>query len=195
MKSIRKSSLRNGLIVAGASLMLGACASSPTTYSAADSSTDFNQYRSYAFMDELHTDKHGYQSLETTYLKEAVASEMSRRGFVESPSPDIVINFSVESEEKVRSQSVPVSGIYADPYWGYGYGVGYETRINQYTVGYLSIVAVDAQSERTVWQGTTESRLTRKKMENARETLDGAVGEVFKHFPVDAPEMVSQANH
>lgn len=195
MKAIHKKSLRNGLIVASASLMLGACASGPTTYSSADSSADFNRYQSYAFMDDLHTDKHSYQSLETTYLKDAVDNEMARRGFVKSAQPDIVINFSVDSEEKVRSHSMPVSGIYADPFWGYSYGVGYETRIQQFTVGYLNIFAVDAASNRTVWEGKAEGRITRKALENAQETLDGAVVEVFKHFPVPAPEMVSQAGH
>ena len=195
MKATHIKSLRNSLIVAGASLLLGACASGPNTYSSADSSVDFRQYQSFAFMDELHTDKNGYQSLETTYLKDAVANEMARRGFVKSEQPDIVINFSIDSQEKIRSHNIPVSGIYADPFWGYSYGVGYETRIQQFTVGYLNIVAVEAASNRTVWEGKTEGRITRKDLEDAQSTLDGAVVAVFKKFPVPAPELVSQANH
>ncbi len=68
-----KYSIRGGLAAAAAVLMLGGCASSPNTYSNADQSVDFQQYQTYAFMQDLATDGKQYQSLDSTYLKDSVA--------------------------------------------------------------------------------------------------------------------------
>jgi hypothetical protein len=186
MKQYKVNKIRGIVALLATGLILGGCASSPSTFSAADQSVDFNQYKTYAFMQDLSTDQRDYQSLESTYLKDSVAREMEQRGFRQSPTPELLINFSIDSEEKVRSRSVPSSGLYVDPFYGYSYGVGYETRIDQYTEGRLNIVAVDVEGQRLVWEGTTKGRITAKVAANIEGTLDEAVSEVFKQFPVTA---------
>ena len=187
MKNVKVKAIPGVVAVIAAGLVLGGCASSPATVSSADHSVDFNRYQTYAFVQDLSTDQASYQSLESTFLKNAVAAEMERQGFKQSDNPELVINFSIDSQEKVRSRSVPSSALYVDPYYGYGYGMGYETRIDQYTEGRLNIVAVDVKSNRLVWEGSTKGRITAKVEENIQLTLDEAVTEVFSQFPVPAP--------
>ena len=184
-----KYSIRGVLAVAAATLMLGGCASSPNTYSNADQSVDFEQYQTYAFMQDLATDGKQYQSLDSTYLKDSVAKAMEARGFKKSDNPDIVINFSIESQEKIRSRSVPATGFhgsYYDPFYGYGYGIGTQTHIDQYTEGKLTVVAVDTATNQLVWEGSTEGRVTKKVKQNWETTLEAAVIEVFEAFPVSS---------
>ena len=186
----RYHALRGLAAVAAVAFMLGGCASSPTSYSNIDHSVDFRQYETYAFAGDLSTDKQGYQSLESTYLKRSVSAELERRGLRPSAQPDVVIDFAIDSKEKMRSRSYPASGYYSgyyDPYYDYGWGMHSEVRIDQYTEGHLVIAAVDAESNKLVWEGSTKGRIGKKEERNVQATLDSAVIEIFQHFPVADP--------
>ena len=169
-------------------LAIGACSSNPTAVNY-DSSVDFSQYKTYAFMADLATDKEAYQSLESTFLKEAVGRELGKAGLQQVQSdPDLLINFSIETQEKVRSRSVPSGGygVGYDPYYdvyGSGWGMGHTTQIDQFTEGKLVIDAIDVKSKKIVWQGSTKGRLSSKAMENYQITLDKAVKEIFALEP------------
>ncbi len=175
--------------VAVLGLLLAGCASDPTT-SNVDPSADLTKYNTYAFLQDLATDKGAdYGSLETTYLRNAVAAELNALGMKENASnPDILINFSIETQEKVQSRSVPTGhmGMGYDPFYdGYyygGWGATHTTRIDQFTEGRLVIDAIDPDEKKLVWQGTTKGRLTTKAMQNMEETLSGAVNEIFAKF-------------
>ena len=165
-------------------LVLGACSSNPTEINY-DSSIDFSQYKTYAFMADLATNQAAYQSLESTYLKESVGRELEKDGLQRVQSnPDLLINFSIETQEKIKSRSVPTGGygIGYDPYYdvyGSGWGTGHTNQIDQYTEGKLVIDAIDVSSKKVVWQGATKGRLTSKAMKNSKATLDTAVQEIF----------------
>jgi Domain of unknown function (DUF4136) len=165
-------------------LLVAGCSSNPTTVNR-DMSVDFSAYKTYAFMADLATDKEAYQSLESTFLKEAVAREMSKSGLQQvAADPDLLINFSIETQEKIRSRSVPTGGygIGYDPYYdvyGAGWGMGHTTEIDQYTEGKLIIDAIDVEMKKIVWQGSTKGRLTTKAMDNYKDTLGAAVEEIF----------------
>lgn len=165
-------------------LAVAGCSSSPTVVNY-DESIDFSQYETYAFMADLATDKEAYQSLESTYLKDSVAREMKKSGLQAVTSdPDLLINFSIQTEEKIRSRSVPTGGygIGYDPYYDVyasGWGMSHTTEIDQYTEGKLVIDAIDVKSKKIVWQGSTKGRLTSKAMDNYQQTLDDAVTEIF----------------
>ena len=174
-----------------ACLAISGCASQPKIFSNSDTSIDFAQYKTYSFFSELSTDKPGYESLESTFLKVAVAQEMDKRGFTYASDADLLLNFYINTEEKIRSRSVPTSGGYygyRDPFydpWG-GYG-GYETRIDQYTEGTLNIDAVDAGTKKLVWEGSIVGKITEKTIQNLEAVIDTAVAEVFTGFPVQPP--------
>lgn len=173
-------------------LLLSACASEPNTVSSQDSSVDFSQFKTYAFLADLAQDQDHYQSLDTTYLKEAVSKEMRARGFEQvNENPQLLINFAVETQEKVRSRQVPTGGygIGYDPFYDVYYDdwrVSHTTQIDQFTEGKLKIDAIDVESRKLVWQGSTEGRITRKDEANWRETLNQAVADIYTRFPVPA---------
>ncbi len=173
----------------GLVVMLAGCASDPTT-SNVDPSADLSSYYTYAFLRDLATDKGAdYGSLETTYLRNAVAAQLQSMGMTEDRrDPDILINFSIETQEKIQSRSVPTGygGVGYDPFYdGYYYGgwrATHTTRIDQFTEGRLIIDAIDPDARKLVWQGTTKGRLTTKAMQNMEETLSAAVNEIFAKF-------------
>lgn len=177
--------------VLAAVVFVAGCASSPNTFSHVDPTADFGSYKTYGFMENLATDKANYESMHSNFLKVAVAQELDVRGFEYSADPDLLINFYILTNEKIRTRTVPTGGSYYGyraPYydaWG-GYG-GYETRVDQYTEGTLHIDFVDPASKKLVWEGGATGRVTDEKIRNLEKTIDNAVGAIMKQFPVQAP--------
>lgn len=172
-----------------AAICVVACSSTGNTVSSVDPTADFSQYRTYGFVQVPGEDGQPYESLELRYLKDAATRELEARGFRRSDDPDLLVNFSIDTQEKVRSRSVPTGGygVGYDPFYDVyfdGWAMTHETRIEQYTEGNLDIDVIDPQQRKVVWQGTTKGRLTRKDYENPQATLSGAVQEIFRQFPV-----------
>ena len=171
-----------------AGLVLASCASTPNTFANADPTVDFSAYKTYGFLDYLSTDKKGYESMESNFLKVAVAQEFDRRGMVYSQDPDVLVNFYIHTKEKVRTRTVPTSGAYygfRDPLydtWG-GYG-GFETLVDQYTEGTLNIDVIDADRKKLVWEGAIVGRVTDNAIRNLEKTIDKAVREIMAGYPV-----------
>jgi hypothetical protein len=176
------------LLTGMAGFILAGCASTPNTYSNADQSVDLTQFRTYGFFENLSTDKEQYQSLVSNFLKVAVAQEMYRRGLEHSQDPQILLNFYINTEEKIRTRTTPTMGAYygyRDPFyepWA-GYG-GYETRVDQYTEGTLHIDIVDAESKKLVWEGAIVGRIRDEDVKNMEATIDEAVAAVMANYPV-----------
>lgn len=177
-------------MMAGAVILLGACASTPKTFSNADPEADFSHYRTFGYFSTLSTDTAQYQSMVSSFLKVAVAQELDMRGLTyDEESPDIRVNFFINTQDKIKTRTVPTMGGdyygYRDPFydpWG-GYG-GYETRVDQYTEGTLNIDVVDAKTNKLVWEGSVVGRLSEKDVRNMEQTVDEAVGFVMDGFPI-----------
>lgn len=175
-----------------APLLLTACASTPNTFANAAPDVDFGQYKSFGYFSTLSTDKAQYESLVSNFLKVAVAQELDVRGFVhDEENPQLRVNFYINTQEKIKSRSVPSSrGYYGyrddfyDPWGGYGMGVAYETRVTQYTEGTLHIDVVDAATKKLVWEGSIAGKLSDKDIRNMEQTVDEAVASVMKGFPI-----------
>jgi hypothetical protein len=173
-----------------AGIFLASCASTPDTYSRVAPGSDFRDIKTYGFLAQSSTDKTGYESLETNFLKVAVAQQMDIRGLRYDPvKPDVVMNFYIKTEEKIRSRQTPTmsgeyygyrGGIYDD--FGYD-SMAYETRIEQYTVGTLTIDMIDPKARKLLWEGTVTGRVTKKDVKNLEGTIDEAVKDVFSKFP------------
>lgn len=179
------------LVTALIGLLAAACASSPKTMVVADPNLDLSRFNTYGFTPIIDTDGNQYQSLETGFLKDSVSRELEARGFRKATdsTPDLLVNFSIETQEKVRSRPGPSMGygamydpVFDDVYYG-GWGMTHTTRIDQYTEGKLIIDLVDPVQRKLIWQGSTKGRLTQKDLENAQQVLDGAVVEIFTQFP------------
>ena len=121
--------------------ILAACASSPNTFFNADPAVDFDQIKSFGFYSSLSTDDARYQSLVSNFLKVAVSQELVARGLDhDEDNPDVRVNFYINTQDKIKSRSVHTAGGYYgyrdpfyDPCGGYGMGLAYETRIDQYS--------------------------------------------------------------
>ncbi len=170
-------------------LVFAGCASTPNTYSNAAPDVDFSQYSSFGFFDSLSTNRGDYESMETNFLKVAVAQQLDRRGFsYTDDSPDLLVNFYIHTKEKITSRNIPTAGAYygfRDPYydtWG-GYG-GYETRIEQHTEGTLHIDVVDASTDKLVWEGAIVGRVTDRAIRNLEQSIDEAVAAAMANFPI-----------
>ena len=177
------------LIISIIALSIAGCATSPKVISNADTSVNFSNYKSYGFFETLSTDKANYESMESNLLKVSVAKQLERRGFVYTENPDLLVNFYIHTEEKIRSRTTPTmgggyyggGGPYYDTWGGHG---GYETRIDQYTQGTLNIDFVDAKRESLVWEGSVSGRITEKVLKNLSAEIDKAVDDIFSAFPV-----------
>jgi Domain of unknown function (DUF4136) len=180
------------VIGAGGPLLLAlafsGCASTPNTISNVAPGVDFSQYSTFGFVANPATNNANYEALETSYLKVAVSQELDRRGMSYSETPDILINFYINTKEKIRSRSVPTMGAYYgwrhsyyDPWVGYG---GYETHIDQFTEGTLNIDVVDASTNKLVWEGSVSGRVTDRNIRDLEATIDDAVKAIMVDFPV-----------
>ena len=184
LRRIRNWSATAGLIA----IFLAGCATVPNTFANADPTADFSSYTTYGFLETLSTDKQSYESMESSFLKVAVAQQLDRRGMSYSENPDLLVNFYIHTEEKIRTRSVPTTGAYygfRDPFydtWG-GYG-GFETRVDQYTEGTLHIDMSDAASNKLVWEGAIVGHVTDNAIRNLEKTIDGAVAEIMKNYPI-----------
>ena len=178
----------SGLAVVAAVLGIAACSTTPKPLSNVDTSVDFTQYRTFGFLDQLSTDRANYESLESNFLKVAVAQEFGKRGFTYAENPDLVVNFYIHTKEKIRSRSVPTTSAYygwRDPFydtWG-GYG-GYETRIDQFTEGTLHIDVVDTRTNKLVWESSVSGRVTEEDIKNLEKSIDSAVRITMSAFPI-----------
>jgi len=177
------------LLVIALGIVAG-CASTPRVFSQTDPTADFSAYRTYGFDKELATNTGQYESLITSFLKVSVAQQLDARGLTYDPeNPNLVVNFYLNTKEKVQSHSVPtmsMSGYYGwrDPFYDPWPGYTYETRITQYTEGTLNIDVADSAQKKLVWEGATVGRITDEVVRNLEASVDRAVAETFKQFPI-----------
>lgn len=175
-----------------AGFFLASCSTtSPEVYSNVAPGSDFRGIKTYGFLADMSTDKGSYQSLETNFLKVAVAQQLDLIGLRYDPeNPEVLMNFYIHTEDKIRTRQTPTmsTGYYGyrgGYYDGFGYGgTAYETRVDQYTAGTLTIDMIDPKERKLLWEGTVTGRLTKKDVQNMEATIDQAVKDIFVKFPV-----------
>lgn len=174
-----------GLAIVGAAVVIGGCASSPKIYTNQDPTANFGDYQTFGFQAKLGTDGDEYASLASQYLKAATVREMTARGYKESANPDISVNFSVVTEEKIRTTQTPTAGGYYG-YRGYGawggYG-GYETRVTQYTEGTVNLDIIDVRKQQLVWEGVVVGKVTDEVRNNLQAVCNEVVTEILASYP------------
>lgn len=174
-------------------LVLGAgCASGPRVYVNQDPEADFGRYRTYDFETPMGTDKEDdTRSLLTIFVRTAIAHELDERGYrkVEA-DPDLRVNAYAETEEKIRTYESPAAPYgyyhYRSGHYGVWGGYAYETHVDQYTEGTLTIDLVDEGRAQLVWEGTIVGQVGIEEREAMQATVDAAVGKVFERFPYRA---------
>lgn len=177
-------------VAALTTVWLAACASGPRVYTQFDPAADFSRYRTFGFVEPLGTDRAGYQTIVSQYLKEAAQREMRARGFTYAENdPDLVLNFNAQLNERVRAAGAgPVFGA---GYYGYRRGLygawpmyPAEPWITTYREGTLNVDLVDRVRRQMVWEGVAVDTVTDRSLENIKAGIDAAVAAVFEKFPV-----------
>lgn len=170
-------------------LLAAGCATTraPETRIDYDKSTDFSVYRTYGFPKETGTDRGGYSTLMTSYLKSSVSTAMEARGYKYSAErPDLLVNFFTNTRE--RTETRPTAG-FGYGYYGYrrglysGWPMYDDDRTVTYKVGTLNIDVVDAEKKQLVWEGIAEGRVTDESMENPKATVNAVVTELMRQYP------------
>lgn len=169
-----------------AAIMLAGCSSGPKIYTNQDPDADFSRYQTYGFK-QLDTDKYRYSSLLSQYMKAAARRELEARGYAESGNPDLLVNFHVQTQEKIKTTQTPTTSM--GGYYGYrGYGgwggyTSYETRVTQYTEGTVNVDLIDSKRSQLVWEAALVGRVTDKTRKNLEATVNAVMTEVFQNYP------------
>ena len=189
---------RAWLTVAALCLALSACATLPQVHTSYDRSADFTQYKTFAFMSPLATDRGGYQSIVSQELKAGTRREMEARGLrMDEASPQLLVNFNATLVEKTRVSTVPVLvngglGFYGGGYYGYRRGAYLpwpqyvdQTIVSNYKEGTLNIDVIDAARKQLVWEGVvTDSNVTQAELADLPRSINAAVVAAFEKYPV-----------
>jgi hypothetical protein len=189
---------RNGFVLAllGAALVVAGCTSGPRVRAERDKTADFSRYQTFAFVDPLGTDRAGYQTMVSQYLKAATQRELEARGLrLVEAEPQLLVNFNGKLSEKFRTSTMPSSAITfgygRGGYYGYRTGIyttwplyGPETRVDSYTEGTLNIDVIDAAKKQMIWEGVAVGRVTDETMENLKPKIDEAVTAIFANYPI-----------
>ncbi len=183
-------------------VLLVACAPSVKVRSDSDPTVNMRQYQTYGFFSQLGIEGENYSGLLGQHFRDAISTEMDKRSYTQAGSPQLQINVTIGTEDKVRVNTYQDPYLYGGYYgrrgyghyggmgmsMGYPYGGGTRTTVHQYTEANVYIDMVDSQEHKMVWQGVATFTLTDKLQENIRQTIHDTVEKVFTEFPVAAPQ-------
>lgn len=180
---------RRSLACAAAAMLLAGCATpGPEVRQASNPAANFGSYRTFGYISPLATDQAGYQSLLTARLKEATRRGMESKGFVYSESsPDLLINFFVNIEDKQEIRTTP-GATYGAGYYGYRRGLyrgisTVEVETVNYREGTLTIDVVDAKQNMLAWQSTAEGKISKEARKDPGPRIDAVVAEMMAPLP------------
>jgi hypothetical protein len=183
-----------GMVVA-ALITLG-CAPTIKVRTDSDPGVDMRQYDTYSFFSQLGIEGDGYSNLLGQHYRDAISSEMTARGFTQSDTPQLQINVSIATDDKVRVNTYQdpylYGGYYGGMHHGWGspmyYGGTTRTTVHQYTEANVYIDMVDSSQHKMVWQGVATFTITDKMQKQLRESIFDTVSKIFSQFPIAAPE-------
>ena len=154
------------LSVAGSlavSVTITGCAG-PAIDSAA--ATTLSQYRTFGFAPVT-----GSNGRAVSLAQNEVSQQLMSRGLMPSSNPDLLVNVQVRANP--AAFQMPARAPHA--------------RVSQSsTEGHLFIDLVDARQKNLLWQGYVNTPITRQMLNNPERTMDRAVIEAFRSFPMRA---------
>lgn len=172
--------------------MISACSSGLTVRSDIDPNVDFGQYTTYNFFDPMGIEG-GYNSpIFGEHFRASIGGELNRRGYRVADRPDLLINVTIRSDDKVRMRSYTspyMSGAYYNrpggAYGGSAIGVGVSagSRATVTTEASVFIDFVDLQEHRVVWQGVAVVDVNDKVAKQLRDAIYTAVDRVLAEYP------------
>jgi hypothetical protein len=165
--------------------MLGACASGPDLRVNADPGADFTQVNTFGFVQDLGTtDSRGTRTMLSARLVTATTRELKGRGlqFV-SNNPDVLVDFYSGLHSGISTVNQPIMLM---PVRNYGSWAGYRQPFGpgeRITEGTLAVRVIDRRSNRLIWEGIAQDRVTNAMTENPDETVNSLIETIFARFP------------
>ena len=173
-------------------VLLSACSSGLAVRSEIDPNADFRQFKTFNFFEPMGIEA-GYNSpIFGEHYRAAIGGEMKRRRYQLSDEPDLLINVTIRTDDKVRMRSYTspyMSGAYYNrpggAYGGSAIGMGVSTgnRATMTTEASVFIDFVDFKQHRVVWQGVTVVDVTDKVAKQLRDAIFTSVNKVLAEYP------------
>lgn len=125
-------------------------------------------------------------------FREAITREMRERGYRKSDDPDLMINVTLRTDDKVKMRSYTspyMSGAFYGRPGGASYGsavgvgVGVSSRATKTTEASVFIDLVDSRKNRVSWQGVAVIDANDKVAQKLRDAIFTAVNVVFDQYP------------
>lgn len=174
-------------------LAIAGCTSQPNIETDHQADYDFSALKTFSVAETKQDTKENIliSPFTLSHIHSALENELAKRYQVPASGtkPDFIVNYHVVVEEKIDPRSY-------DSLYGYGfYGRGYyryphpffygpNAGLRVYNQGSLIIDIVDAKTEKPIWRGVSEKRLSRGMApQQQREVLSQAVTEVITYFP------------
>jgi len=183
------------LLACWMAVVTAACSSGLAVRSDQDPGADFGRYRTWNFFDPMGIEG-GYNSpIFGELFREAISREMSERGYRLADDPDLLINVTIRSDDKVKmtSYTTPyMSGAYygrpGGAYYGsaVGVGVGVGSRAQKTTEASVFIDLVDRRKRQIAWQGVAVAEVNDKVAQQLRDAIFTSVNRVYDLYPYTA---------
>ena len=181
-------------MVAVAGLLLTSCAS--VAHIEKDETVNFSNYKSYAWVDtkEKNEQRKG-SDLTEQHIRKAVDAELAKQGWKQAKNnPDVLLSYDVLVEKSLKQSNDPVysqsfTRSFFNPYtrrWGYIYYpsrfLGYDRNRYEVREGTVTISMIDAETNKTVWQGWTTDEVNSKNLTS--KEIQASVKSIFRKFDV-----------
>jgi hypothetical protein len=177
--------------------LLASCAS--TAHIEKDDNTDFSNYKTFSWIEKdkkESKDRNKNNDLTEQKVRNAVSKELEKTaGWRESKSsPDVLLSYDVLVERSVKEESDPVysrsfTRTFYNPYSRRFYNVYYPSRFmgyDNYDVntreGTVTISMIDANTEKTVWQGWATDEVSSRNMTS--KEIQSSIRAIFRKFDI-----------
>lgn len=161
-----------------------------------DETVNFNQYKTFAWTQSQVQDsvqQRKVSDLTERVIKETVAAELSKHGWVEnSQKPNVLLAYDVLVEKSVRDQanpmfSRPFTRYMFNPYSGRWFGLhypsqflGYNNWTQEVREGTVTISMADVKTEKTIFQGWATDDMVSRNM--TKKEIQSSVRSIFRKF-------------
>jgi len=183
------------LLACWMAIVTTACSSGLAVRSDEDPGADFGRYRTWNFFDPMGVEG-GYNSPVFGQLfREAISREMTGRGYRLAEDPDLLVNVTIRSDDKVRmtSYTTPyMSGAYYGRPVGASYGsavgvgVGVSSRPEKTTEVSVFIDLVDRRKRQISWQGVAVADVDDRMAQRLQDAIFTSVNRIYDLYPYTA---------